>query len=71
MIVEAIDREQLPALSQGETAKVMTMRGYPMSRARVQRIEQRALRKLAAIPEIAALLPEVLAESGAQLKGSC
>lgn len=70
MIAERLDREQLPALSQEETAQVMTMRGYKMSRARVQRLEQRALRKLAANPEIAALLPEVLAESGARLEGS-
>ncbi len=48
MIAESIDRDQpIPPLTQRETAKVMTMRGYPMSKSRVKFIEDRALRKLA------------------------
>lgn len=48
MIVEAIDRgAPIPPLMQKDVAEVMTRWGYPMSQQRVDRIERKALRKLA------------------------
>lgn len=45
--------QPIPALTQRETAEVMTRRGYPMSQQRVDRIERKALRKLSkAIKEL-------------------
>lgn len=54
--------------TQEEVARIMTERGYPMSRGRVQQIEQAAMRKLArnaALLELAAKAG-ILAEEDAK-----
>lgn len=47
--------------TQEEVAEIMTQRGYPMSRARVQQIEEAAIKKMKRHPlmrELAELLRE-------------
>lgn len=47
-----------PIRTQSEVAKIMTERGHPLSRERVQQIEKRAIEKLSKDSELAKLARE-------------